>query len=378
MRDELAGFARRHGDEALAVMITALALTEIVRFDESVGSRVAAVAGVVILGTVAARRNRLPIMFLVLMVVATVEELALPGLFPTVRALGLFLLLALYNAGAHTSGRRTLLAGGIVGVLFLAYLATEYPERLEAEAIVFYVLVLAAPWSVGRAVRGWRMSDSRLKQQEAKTETVIAEERARIARELHDVIAHSISVIVLQARGGRRLIEAEPADARKAFEIIEQTGQQALEEMRRLLGMLRIRDEKPALAPQPTLNELDALVEQVKSAGLPVEVVLEGEPRELPASVDLSAYRIVQEALTNVLRHAGPARARVVVRYGANDLELEIADDGPGTGDDSGPGYGLIGMRERVSVYGGELQTERRPQGGFTLRVRLPLASARL
>jgi signal transduction histidine kinase len=147
--------------------------------------------------------------------------------------------------------------------------------------------------------------------------------------------------------------------------------------MRRLLGMLRRSDEELALAPQPGLRELARLVEHVRAAGLPVQVATEGEARELPPGVDLSAYRIVQEALTNALRHAGPARARVLIRYGPDDLDLEIADDGPGTGDGSGAGYGLIGMRERVSLYGGELQAGPRPEGGYALRVRLPLGSVR-
>jgi signal transduction histidine kinase len=173
------------------------------------------------------------------------------------------------------------------------------------------------------------------------------------------------------------VLESDPADAREAFDTIERTGQQALDEMRRLLGMLRKSDDELALAPQPSLKELGKLVEWVQAAGLPVEVAVEGEPRELPPGVDLSAYRIVQEALTNALRHAGPARARVLLRYGADDLELEIADDGVGTADDSGPGFGLIGMRERVAVYGGELDAGARPGGGYALRVRLPLGTAR-
>ena len=212
---------------------------------------------------------------------------------------------------------------------------------------------------------------------QGRAAAAIVEERARIARELHDVVAHSISVMVLQARGGRRVLESDPADAHDAFAVIESTGQQALDEMRRLVGMLRSGDESLPLAPQPSLKELDTLVEQVRAAGLPVDLAVEGEPRDLPPGVDLSAFRIVQEALTNALRHAGPARARVVLRYGADELELEISDDGPGTGDESGSGYGLVGMRERVSVYGGELQAGRQPEGGYALRVRLPLRSAR-
>ena len=203
------------------------------------------------------------------------------------------------------------------------------------------------------------------------------EERARIARELHDVVAHSISVMVLQARGGRRVLESEPTDAREAFAVIESTGQQALDEMRRLVGMLRSGEKTLPLAPQPSLKEVGMLVEQVRAAGLPVQLDIEGEPRDLPPGVDLSAFRIVQEALTNALTHAGPARARVVLRYRADELELEISDDGTGDGSGSGSGYGLVGMRERVSVYGGELQAGRQPGGGYALRVRLPFRSAR-
>jgi signal transduction histidine kinase len=207
----------------------------------------------------------------------------------------------------------------------------------------------------------------------ARAAAAIVDERTQIARELHDVVAHSISVMVLQARGGRRVLDTEPADAHDAFAAIESTGQQALDEMRRLLGMLRTRDEALPFAPQPSLKHLGSLVEQVQAAGLPVHVIVEGEPRDLPPGVDLSAFRIVQEALTNTLTHAGPARARVVLRYLADDLELEVSDDGTGTGVGSSSGYGLVGMRERVGVYGGELEAGRQDGGGYAIRVRLPL-----
>jgi signal transduction histidine kinase len=377
MRDDLQTFIRRHGDELLAGAITALVLVQTVLLDESLGVRVAYAAGAVAVGAVAARRVRVPLLFLGLLVAVTVVAVAVQALRDSeITAVGLFILLAVYNAAAHTSGRRAVIAGGLAVALYVADLAVD-SEGIYVEGIVFYALLWGAPWVAGRAVRRRRLSDRRAEQEKARAQAAILEERARIARELHDVVAHAISVIVLQARGGRRVLDAEPADARDAFATIERTGRQALEEMRRLLGMLRASDEELALAPQPTLKELDRLVEQVRAAGLPVEVAIEGEPRELPPGVDLSAYRIVQEALTNALKHAGPARARVLLRYQANDLEVEIADDGPGTGDGSGSGHGLIGMRERVSVYGGELQAGRRPEGGYALRARLPLGSAR-
>ena len=168
-------------------------------------------------------------------------------------------------------------------------------------------------------------------EQEANARAAVAEERTRIARELHDVVAHNVSVIVIQSQAAQQSTERD-SDAGRALRSIEATGQEALTEMRRLLGLLRREDEELALAPQPTLRHLDHLAESVRDAGLPVEVEIHGEPVALPPGVDLSAYRIVQEALTNALKHAGPARARVLVRYGAHELELEISDDGSGAG----------------------------------------------
>jgi signal transduction histidine kinase len=367
---------RRRGDKALAAAITAVALVEVALLDESGAIRLMMAAGAVVLGAAAASRARLPLLFLGLIVVISVAAAALPQNPDTVVAVGAFVLLAVYSAAAHTGGRRSVAAGGLTVALYITDLAAD-SEGIYVEGIIFYALLFGLPWVAGRAVRRQRLSERGLVEERARAAAAIAEERARIARELHDVVAHAISVIVLQARGGRRVLEAEPADAREAFATIERTGQQALEEMRRLLGMLRANDEQLALAPQPSLKELDRLVEQVQAAGLPVQVAVEGEPRELPPGVDLSAYRIVQEALTNALKHSGPARARVTLRYSTDELELEIADDGPGTGDGSGSGHGLVGMRERVSVYGGELQAGQQPEGGYALRARLPLGSAR-
>jgi signal transduction histidine kinase len=161
------------------------------------------------------------------------------------------------------------------------------------------------------------------------------------------------------------------------LDTIEATGSAALAEMRRLLGMLRRDDDEIVLAPQPSLRHLDALAAQIREAGLPVELSVEGDPVDLPPGIDLSAYRIVQEALTNALKHAGPATARVVVRYGENDLELEVADTGVGAGQGDGAGQGLVGMHERVSLYGGKIEAGPRDGGGFAVRARLPLDSER-
>jgi signal transduction histidine kinase len=210
---------------------------------------------------------------------------------------------------------------------------------------------------------------------EGRTAEAIADERARIARELHDVVAHAISVIVLQARGGRRMLGEHPEETRSALDAIERAGEQALGEMRRLLGMLRDTDERMALAPQPGLGRLEELAAEVGTAGLPVDVRVEGEPVDLPPGVDVSAYRIVQEALTNSLKHAGPARATVVVRYIPDALEVEVMDDGRGNGAGVGSGHGLAGIRERVGAYGGDLEAGAHPEGGFRVRARLKLSS---
>jgi signal transduction histidine kinase len=296
---------------------------------------------------------------------------------------GIAVAVALYSVGAHSSGWRAALGavGTLVAVFFVV--ATD-PDEATLGSYIFFLLVVGGPWVAGRAIRYRRLSERQLedravtaeREREERARAAVAEERARIARELHDIVAHAISVIVLQARGGRRSLTSEPEESRGAFDSIESTGQQALAEMRRLLGMLRQGDDELALLPQPSLSGLEALAAHVSEAGLPVDVTIEGDRRELPPGVDLSAFRIVQEALTNALKHAGPATARVRVRYGEDELELEIVDTGPDQGEEDGSGHGLIGMRERAALYGGEVVAGRSTGGGFAVRVRLPLYPA--
>ena len=202
-----------------------------------------------------------------------------------------------------------------------------------------------------------------------------AEERTRIARELHDVIAHGVSVIVAQARAGPHLVDDRSRTA--AFRAIESTGRDALVELRRLLGILRSEDQQLAIGPQPGLESLCSLVDQVSASGLPVRLRVEGDPAPLPAGVDLAAYRIVQEALTNVVKHAHAAEADVVIRYGPGALEVSVVDDGVGVAAaGNGGGHGLIGVRERVALYGGTVESGPRDAGGYELRARLPLGSS--
>jgi signal transduction histidine kinase len=290
-------------------------------------------------------------------------------------------LVALYSVGAYAGGWK-----GVVGaacVLAIVWLAVGADsDGRNFGNFLFFGIGVGGPWATGVALRRHRTSERTLRARAERLEhdrdetarRAVAEERQRIARELHDVVAHSISVIILQARGGRRVLNDAPHQAREAFDSIESTGTEALAEMRRLLGLLRRTDEELALTPRASMRRLDALVEQVRQAGLPVDLQVQGDPSQLPAGVDLSGYRIVQEALTNALRHAGPAHAQVVVHCTAQYVEIEVSDDGSGpNGGD--PGHGLAGIRERVTLYGGELRTGPRSCGGYEVFARLPVNS---
>jgi signal transduction histidine kinase len=248
--------------------------------------------------------------------------------------------------------------------------------------------IFSLAWVFGRALgsRTEQARELRLRVAEAERQRAeaaaqaTAEERARIARELHDVVAHSVSVMVVQTSGVRRLLKEEQHREREALLSVEQIGRQALTEMRRMLGVMRTSGEQPAaaLAPQPGLQHLDRLIAQVEEAGLPVTLRVEGERRSLSPGVDLSAYRIVQEGLTNVLKHSHGAHADVLVRFDDSAVRLEISDDGVASSHNGvGDGHGLVGMRERVALYGGTLEAGPREGGGFVLRAELPVEAGR-
>jgi signal transduction histidine kinase len=212
----------------------------------------------------------------------------------------------------------------------------------------------------------------RARQLELTHERAVADERARLARELHDVVSHNLSVVVVQAAGAR----AQGSSDSATLEKIERSGRESLVEMRRLLDVLRADASDAGVAPQPRIVELEALVAQVRSAGVAVELAIDGDCRSVPAAIDLSVYRIVQESLTNVLKHAGPARAVVTVRRTSNAISVDIVDDGRGASSQPADGgHGLLGMRERVALFGGQLQAGARSDGGFQVSAILPLSA---
>jgi signal transduction histidine kinase len=246
---------------------------------------------------------------------------------------------------------------------------------------VFIPLLFGICWLAGFALRERaeqaQAAEARAelaeREREGAARVAVAEERARIARELHDVVAHSVSVMVLQAGAVRHKLPAALEEDRDALRHVEQTGRSALAEMRRLLGAMRSEGDGADLTPQPGVDSLDSLVEEVERAGLPVLLHVDGERFPLPRAIDLSAYRIVQEGLTNALKHSAATRADVTLGYAPEELRIEVRDDGRGSTTSDGRGHGLVGVRERVKIYGGEMAAETPPEGGFVLRARLPI-----
>jgi signal transduction histidine kinase len=299
--------------------------------------------------------------------------------------LGVFV--AFYTVAAHEPRRIATLAaiitaGGVL-VSFAAYAAFQ-PSQGWTEDLTGAFLSFALAWLIGDNLRVRRAYTRELEERAVQLEReheeqaalAVSQERARIARELHDVVAHHVSVMVVQAAAARRVAATDPAAALEAIGAVETAGRTALAEMRRMLDVLRT--DEAGVGPQPGLADLDRLVEQVREAGLPVQLAIEGSPHILPVGMDLAAYRIVQEALTNAVKHAGKATARVTVRYLLRELELDVVDDGRGAaapllaGKVDGAGQGLVGMRERVALYGGEIQTGPVFPGGYRVHVRLP------
>lgn len=303
-------------------------------------------------------------------------ESFLSGNVVTESGVNAFALIAAFCVGGTHANPRRALAGGAIGYAALAAIVLNDVPPSDSAVGIF--VMSAAAWAIGRAFaergRRTRELEQQARHLEQAHEAAALAERARIAAELHDVVAHSVSVMTIQAGAARLLLDDDPEKARQPLVAVEETGHQALAEMRRLLGVLRGSDDTE-LTPQPGLAQLDALVEQTRAAGLPVDVFSDGEPRPLPPGVDLTAFRIIQEALTNVRKHGGAARANVTVRYNPDALEIDVTNSGRVAQNGTG-GYGLLGMRQRVALYGGELDAKPRAEGGFEVHARLPTAGA--
>ncbi|WP_119294261.1 sensor histidine kinase [Streptomyces sp. YIM 130001] len=397
-------FLRRHPTGVDSFWAVVLLLVSVVSVASNVdvngespgrGPEAVAVAVTLLLSLVVALRRRLPERMLLLAAATGVIQVVtdvqvLPANFA--------MLVIIYSTAAEGApwSRRF----GLVGGLLAAPVAQlRWPEEnVSAAGNVLFTAFLMVPfvlaWVLGDSIRTRRAYFAQLeeranrleKEREAQSKVAVAAERARIARELHDVVAHNVSVMVVQADGAAYVMDAAPDQARKALETISGTGRQALAEMRRLLGVLRTGEQRETgeYVPQPDVEQIDELVEQCRESGLTVDFKIEGTPRPLPSGVELTAYRIVQEALTNTRKHGGDnAGASVRIVYFDDGLGLLIEDDGKGAphemyedGGADGSGHGLIGMRERVGMVGGTLDAGPRPGGGFRISALLPLKPA--
>jgi signal transduction histidine kinase len=354
-----------------------------------------ALAGVSALCLVTALRRRAPERMLLLAIAAGLFQLAI-GLRPTPADISMLVIVYTVASQGARWARRVALVSGTCAPALSVLRWPEPAEEVRARVVqaVFMAVPFVLAWVIGDSLRTRRAYYAQLeeraerlqREREAQSKAAVAAERARIARELHDVVAHNVSVMVVQADGAAYVLDDSPDLAKQALGTISQTGRLALAEMRRLLGLLRASDDSGGeYVPQPSVEQLGDLIDQVRGAGLPVDYAVAGAVQTLSSGVELTAYRIVQEALTNTRKHGGPAaHATVRLTYGEHQLGMLIEDDGRGAVDGSpeeggadGLGQGLIGMRERVSMVGGTLHTGPRPGGGFRIRAELPLRAER-
>jgi signal transduction histidine kinase len=315
-------------------------------------------------------RRRAPLVMAAGVAVLSVGQARVPD-HTTMPALAA-LLFAFYSLGAWEPSL-TRSAGALVALTAAANADLIVQGLSSDDFWPMRFLFISAMWGAGCiAQRQRRRVGEMAEEREVRAAVAVAEERTRLARELHDVVAHSVSVMVVQAGAAEEVLDTYPDKARESLRTIQRSGRQAIAELRRLLGILRDGDAAIVTAPQPTLAQLDELVEETRGTGTPVSVTIEGAPRPLAPGLELSVYRIVQEALTNVVRHAGPAEAHVVVRWNDDSLELRITDNGRGAAKRES-GHGLVGIKERVALFGGTFEAGNRSDGGFALRAVVPL-----
>ncbi|MFF9091040.1 sensor histidine kinase [Streptomyces sp. NPDC014991] len=394
-------FLRRHPtwvDAFWAVVLFGLSGLSVVSLDGVHGHHGTVIVGMAVsavLCAVVALRRRLPEPMLLVALVTGLAQLVLDVETTVADFAMLVITYTVAAVGERWASRLALVVSLCAAALAQIRWPAEQTGFLgQIALVVFQTVPFALAWVLGDSVRTRRAYFAQLeeraarleKEREAQSKVAVAAERARIARELHDVVAHNVSVMVVQADGAAYVLDAAPDQARKALETISSTGRQALAEMRRLLGVLRTGEHQEGgeYVPQPDVEQIDDLVEQCRSSGLPVDFRVEGTPRPLPSGVELTAYRIVQEALTNTRKHGGPhAGASVRLVYFDDGLGLLVEDDGKGAphelyeeGGPDGQGHGLIGMRERVGMVGGTLDAGPRPGGGFRISALLPLKPA--
>ncbi|MEW2251971.1 MULTISPECIES: sensor histidine kinase [unclassified Streptomyces] len=393
-------FLRRHPvgvDAFWAVVLFGLSLVSAAADHATRGTHAPAlvVPVALLLCLVVALRRRMPEKMLLLALALGVAQLALDVETMPADFAMLVIVYTVAATGARWASRLALATGlSAASVAQLRWPHTDASVAGNVAVVVFQTVPFALAWVLGDSIRTRRAYYAQLeeraarleKEREAQAKVAVAAERARIARELHDVVAHNVSVMVVQADGAAYVLDAAPDQAKKALETISSTGRQALAEMRRLLGVLRTGEpqEGGEYVPQPDVQQIEDLVEQCRTSGLPVDFKVEGTPRPLPSGVELTAYRIVQEALTNTRKHGGPnAGASVRLVYFDDGLGLLVEDDGKGAphelyeeGGIDGRGHGLIGMRERVGMVGGTLDAGPRPGGGFRISALLPLKPA--
>jgi len=343
------------------------------------------VGGILLAGLVIRRRNPMAAAYIIL--VGAFAQLLTHGPSPDpsmgdarVRPVDIALGIMLYTLVVYVNRRQAALYAVwlSIGVWLWAVWRITLPEGILPAIVIVVLFALFWVWGeFSGARRAYHQEVERRltlleHERDQQAKIAVGAERARIARELHDVVAHAVSVIVVHADGAAFAVRKQPELAERAIETISSTGREALTELRRLLGVLRSEDSETERTPQPGLAQLGSLVEQVRSAGVAIDLVLEGERRALPPGVELAGYRIVQEALTNVMKHAPEANARVRVAFGPAELELEVENDGRTNGA-AGSGYGLAGMRERVELYGGSVEAAPVRGGGFRVLARLPV-----
>ncbi|MGW7527526.1 sensor histidine kinase [Streptomyces sp. NPDC054783] len=394
-------FLRRHPtwvDTFWAVVLFGLSGLSVVNLHGAPGHHMTLAGGMAVsavLCVVVALRRRFPEPMLLVALATGLAQLVLDIETTVADFAMLVITYTVATVGARWASRLALAASLVAATLAQIRWPNEHTGFLGQIAIVvFQTVPFALAWVLGDSMRTRRAYFAQLeeraarleKEREAQSKVAVAAERARIARELHDVVAHNVSVMVVQADGAAYVLDTAPDQAKKALETISSTGRQALAEMRRLLGVLRTGEhqESGEYVPQPDVGQIDELIEQCRRSGLPVDFKVEGTPRPLPSGVELTAYRIVQEALTNTRKHGGPnAGASVRLVYFDDGLGLLVEDDGKGAphelyeeGGADGQGHGLIGMRERVGMVGGTLDAGPRPGGGFRISALLPLKPA--